>query len=95
MGRIPRVTAVAYVGDLRLNVSFDDGAEGEADLAPYFFEGKPGFLGELADKALFAKAYVHPEAHTVAWPNGVEFDPLLLWSEVTGNPIPIPSATRT
>jgi hypothetical protein len=88
MDRIPRVTDVRYIKGYRLWVAFDDGCSGEADLGSYFKEGR-GLLGELREKDLFSRVYVEPEAETLAWPDGVEFDPLLLWSEVTGQRIPI------
>jgi hypothetical protein len=86
--KIPRVTSCKYLGGFRIRVSFSDGLEGEADLG-HFFAGRKGLLGELQDENAFAKVGVNEEFGVLAWPNGVEFDPLLLWSEVTGRPIPI------
>jgi hypothetical protein len=77
-----------YLGGFRIRLGFSDGMEGEADLE-HFFAARKGLLGELQDVREFAKVGVNKEFGILAWPNGVEFDPLLLWSEVTGRPIPI------
>jgi hypothetical protein len=71
--RIPKVTAVEVRPPYGLRVSFDDGVVREVDMADELW----GPMFEpLKDPAYFALAFV---GHgTVAWPNGVDLDPLVL-----------------
>lgn len=83
--RIPEVTAVAVVGSHRLRLTFSDGAQGEVDVASYLaFEGE---LAPLRDPTFFARVALEPEGGTIVWPNGVDLDPLVLYSKVTGKPV--------
>jgi len=85
--RLPRVTEFAHLGGFRLHVCFSDGSEGDVDLKRHF-EAAAGLLAELSNEQAFAKVSLDREFGVLAWPNGVEFDPLLLWSEATGKPLP-------
>lgn len=68
------------LGPYRIRVVFDDGLEREIDLEPVLY-GRT--LGPLRDAALFAQMRLDPEARTVVWPNGADFDPEMLhnWDE--------------
>ncbi len=44
-------------------------------------------MGELADPSSSAHVFVDPESGTLAWPNGIDFDPIVLYCEATGTPI--------
>jgi hypothetical protein len=67
-----RVTAAKYLGDYRVWLAFDDGAEGEADLSGRLH----GPMFEpLRDKALFSQVAFDPEADTIVWPNGADLAP--------------------
>jgi len=35
----------------------------------------------LKDKTLFAQVTVHPELHTVTWPNGADLSPEFLYQQ--------------
>jgi hypothetical protein len=74
-------------------LEFSDGREGDVDFGDEFV-GAPGRLGRLADQAFFGKVYLDTESGTIAWPNEIEFDPIVLYCEATGTPIKklIPSA---
>lgn len=82
---MPRVVAIEYLGRLRLHVQFDDGVEGDVDFAR--FMKFPGLLARLRDPAYFAKAFIHPEAHVITWPNGMDVCNLVVYSKVTGRSI--------
>jgi len=69
----------------RVHLRFEDGAEGEVDLAKLI--DSSGIFAALKDRREFAKVRVHPELGTIAWPNGVDLDPDVLYAEVTGKPI--------
>lgn len=69
----------------RLWLRFQDGAEGEIDLGPLLsFEG---VFAPLRDPAYFARVRVNPDLGTICWPNDADWDPLVLYSLVTGQPI--------
>jgi hypothetical protein len=80
------VVEVSPVGDHRLRLRFDDGVEGEIDLAPTLtFDG---VFAPLKDPRYFARVSVEPDGGTICWPNGADLDPVVLYSLVTGKPIP-------
>ncbi len=79
------ITAVRHEGGHRVWLRFDDGAEGVVDLGGLKFIG---VLAPLRDERYFAQVRVDPEARTLAWPNGVDLDPDVLYSRLTGAPLP-------
>ena len=88
----PNVVVVTQTGPYRLQVRFDDGAEGEIDL-----KDAVSFVGvfqPLHDPAFVSQVRVDSEAGTIVWPKGADLDPFVLHSKVTGVPIrlDIPSA---
>jgi len=81
----PRVVAVRALVPHKLFLRFEDGAEGEVDIAAMLtFEG---VFEPLRDPAFFAQVQLEPDWGTIGWPNGVDLDPLVLHSMVTGQPI--------
>ena len=64
-----------YVSEYTLRLRFRDGMEGEIDLA-HILEGE--VFTQLRDLAEFRKFSIHPEFHTLVWPNGADFDPATL-----------------
>lgn len=76
---IPRVMQVRSLGEYRLWLQFHDGTAGSVDLAGELWG--PVFE-PLRDKELFAQAAVHPELHTVTWPNGADLSPEFLYDAV-------------
>jgi Protein of unknown function (DUF2442) len=69
---IPRVMSARYAGEYRVWLRFDDGLEGEIDLADVLWG--PVFE-PLKSVEEFAKLYVEPEWHTLAWRNGADLAP--------------------
>jgi len=78
---IHRVTAFRQVDTYSLAVSFDDGSQQEIDFEPVLIG--PVF-GKLRRPAIFAGVKLDPEAATLVWPNGADFDPATLhdWPQV-------------
>ena len=89
---LPRIKRFQPVSEFKLLLTFTDGRQGEVDLLPHF-QGKPGLLGELAQLERFKQVRVDEEADTLSWPNGVDLDPDVLYSEATGAPLPGGSAS--
>jgi hypothetical protein len=81
------ITAVKYVRDYKLRIKFEDGVEGVIDVAT-LVEFK-GVFAPLVDPHYFAQVAVNPEIGTICWPNDADLDPDVLYSEVTGEPLPI------
>jgi hypothetical protein len=79
------VVAVKPLGDHRLYLRFEDGAEGDIDLAPGL--SFRGVFAPLRDPAYFAQVRVDSDLGTVTWPNGADLDPDVLYSRITGTPI--------
>lgn len=79
---IPDVVSVEPTEAYRLRLTFDDGTEGEVDVAALV--RFVGVFEPLRDPAEFRKAHVDPEIGTVVWPNGADLDPLVLYAEVRG-----------
>jgi hypothetical protein len=64
----------------RLWLRFEDGVEGELDIATLVtFEG---VFESLADPATFAAVRVDPDLGTICWPNGADIAPEVLYEEV-------------
>ena len=78
---IPRVVEVSALDDYKMWVRFHDGTSGTVDLSSQLW----GPMFEpLRDKTLFGQACVHPELHTVTWPNGADLSPEYLYRAVQG-----------
>ncbi|MGH7614967.1 MAG: DUF2442 domain-containing protein [Gemmatimonadales bacterium] len=64
-----------HVADHVLWLRFRDGTAGEVDLAP---ELQGPVFEPLRDLKLFKQFKIHPEFHTLVWPNGADFAPEFL-----------------
>jgi Protein of unknown function (DUF2442) len=72
---IYRVVSFESVAPYTLRIRFDDGTEQTIDFRPVL-TGE--LYGPLRDLQLFTRAVIDPEAHTLTWPNGADFDPATL-----------------
>jgi hypothetical protein len=68
------------VGAYTLRVVFDDGSERVIDLEPILYGN---IYGPLRNLEVFKQVRLDPEAKTLVWPNGADFDPETLrnWPE--------------
>jgi hypothetical protein len=83
----PDVKSVRYLHDYQLELTFADGVSGRIDFSPWIL-GQGGVLAPLEDKSFFAQVSVNADLGTIAWPNDVDFDPEVLYSHITGQPMP-------
>ena len=80
------IVAVRPLDGYRLWLKFEDGVEGEVALTSLVpFEG---VFAQLREPARFAEVKVNSELGTICWPNGADLDPAVLYSCVTGKPVP-------
>jgi hypothetical protein len=80
MSDLHDVEEVQHRGGYRLYLRFDDGVEGEIDLAEVFpFDG---VFAALKDVREFAKVGLYPDGATICWPNGADVAPETLYEAV-------------
>lgn len=77
-----RVIEARWIREHVLHLRFSDGAKGEVDLKD---ELEGSVFEPLRDVEYFKSFRVHPELHTVVWPNGADFAPEFLHARVTVN----------
>ena len=76
---IPKVIEAQYAQEYTIYVRFSDGTEGDVDLSQELH----GELFEpLKDVATFKGFTIHPEFHTLCWPNGADLAPEFLYEKV-------------
>lgn len=71
----------------RLHLRFEDGSEGQVDVAQLV--AFRGVFAPLEKRDYFIQVYADPELGTICWPNGADLDPDVLYSLVTGEPLPL------
>ena len=76
---IPRVETAQYKSDFTVHIRFSDGTEGDVDLRR---ELHGEIFEPLKEQRVFARVGVHPEFHTLVWPNGADFAPEFLYEMV-------------
>jgi hypothetical protein len=77
--RMYRIVAVEPLEKYRVRIRFLDGTEGEVDLSSLV--GK-GVFALWNDSEEFAKVFVDPESHTLAWPGGIDLCPETLYQDI-------------
>ena len=71
------VTQAKYIEDYRVWLAFNDGAEGEIDLATELH----GEIFEPLKDKIFFKSFTL-EGHTLSWNNGADFAPEFLREQI-------------
>jgi hypothetical protein len=79
---VPIVVSARPVGKYELDLEFDDGVAGRVDVAELI--ALEGVFAPLRDLGFFKQAYVDEDLGSVAWPNGADLDPLVLYAKVKG-----------
>ena len=77
---IHRVVAFKKVAPFTLRLEFEDGTLQVIDFRPVL---RGELFGPLQDPSVFDRVQLDPEAHTLVWANGADFDPAMLhnWPE--------------
>ncbi len=76
---IPKVIEAKYVKGYVIHIRFSDGTKGAVDLTHELY----GEVFEpLKDITTFKDFRIHPEFHTLCWPNGADFAPEFLYEKV-------------
>ncbi len=84
----PQIIKVDYIKAYQLRLIFDSGEKGEIDFKDRVV-GRGGVFSALENMEFFSQVKVDPEIGTIVWPNEVDFCPDVLYSEVTGTPLPL------
>ena len=73
---VPRIIEADYLQHYTIHLRFADGTEGDVDLSQELY----GEVFEpLKDPAVFKTFSIHPEFHTLCWPNGADLAPEFLY----------------
>jgi len=76
---IPKVIAAKYEHDYTVHILFSDGTEGDVDMSQELY-GE--MFDPLKDLSTFKQFTIHPEFHTLCWPNGADIAPEFLYEKV-------------
>ncbi len=80
------IVFVKPIDEYRLIVRFEDDVEGLYDVgANIKFQG---IFAPLGNPSYFAQVAVNPDTGTIAWPNGADLDPVVIYTAVTGQALP-------
>lgn len=79
LGPLVRVRSVEPLRDYKVRVSFEDGKRREIDLEPYLHG--PIFEPIRSNPAMFRAIKI--EGGTIAWDNGADIDPDVLYYNLT------------
>ncbi|UCF99440.1 MAG: DUF2442 domain-containing protein [Spirochaetaceae bacterium] len=75
---IPKVIEAKYTQGYTIHIRFSDGTEGDVDLSLELY----GEIFEpLKEISAFKAFRIHPEFHTLCWPNGADFAPEFLYEK--------------
>jgi len=80
------VVEVQPLDGFKLQVRFDDCTEGIVDVSQLV--RLDGIFEPLRQRSFFTQVHVHPELGVISWPNGADLDSAVLYSCLTGAPLP-------
>lgn len=81
------IIKVKPLENYRLYLRFEDDVEGEIDVTELI--DFVGVFAPLRNHEYFVQVRVNPELGTICWPNQADLDPDVLYSIVTGQPLPL------
>lgn len=80
------VKEAKYVGDYRLQITFENGKSGTVDFRKYIERG--GVFSRLAEPEYFREFSINRELGVITWSNEVDLAPETLYAEATQEPLP-------
>ncbi len=83
----PRIKNVTHIKDYILKLEFSDGRDAQIDFRKKIV-GRGGVFAPLENIQFFKQVRVDPESGTIVWPNDLDLDPDVLYSEAIGTPLP-------
>jgi Protein of unknown function (DUF2442) len=72
---LPRIVEARYIAGFKVWIRFSDGVEGDVDLS---HELTGPIFEPLRSAEEFRRFSLHPELHTLVWPNGADLAPEFL-----------------
>ena len=75
-----KITEAKAISHSELHLSFSDGIEGTLDLN--YLIGR-GVFAKLKDPTFMKQVFIDPESGTIAWPGGLDLDPVVLYSKIS------------
>jgi hypothetical protein len=81
------IIEVRPLDDYCLYLKFEDGVEGDLDIAKII--KFTGVFEPLQDRDYFVQVRVHPELGTIYWPNEADLDPDVLYAMLTTEASPV------
>ena len=79
LGPLVRITKATPLDDFIIRLEFEDGTRKDYDMKPHLWG--PVFQPLRDDPDLFRSVFI--EDGTVAWPNGADLDPYVLYYDLT------------
>lgn len=92
MPELRDVVEVKPLEGYQLFVRFEDGVQGVVDVAELV--PLEGIFAPLKDLREFPRAAVNPELGVIAWPNGADLDPDVLYAHLSGLPLTLTSPSH-
>lgn len=83
--QIVDVIAAEPLEDFKLRLTFEDGRSGVVDVKQ--LTRFSGVFEPLLDPDYFQQVKVDADLGTVCWDSGADFDPIVLYSIISGHPI--------
>ncbi|HEY9074640.1 MAG TPA: DUF2442 domain-containing protein [Desulfobaccales bacterium] len=77
---------VKYIGDYKLELTFENGKTGIVDFQKYHEKG--GIFAPLKDLSFFKRFAINRELGIITWNNEIDIAPETLYSEATKEPLP-------
>jgi hypothetical protein len=79
-----KITEAKVLEQCQIFLAFSDGIEGTLDLSD--LAGR-GVFQKLRDPDFMDQLYIDRESGTIAWPGGLDLDPVVLYSKISHKPI--------
>ena len=88
----PRIASVRIVAGRKVELGFHDDTVRTVDLAPLLWG--PIFADIATDDAAFSAVFVDDQLGTIAWPNGADLDPDVLYGAEQPVDAALPASSR-